>query len=157
MKRFYNFVLPLFLGLLLGFSSDLNAAHLIGGEVTYEYIGTTQFPHRYRVNVVLHRTTRWTPFDVITGGALCVRSSCFPNQNVPLSVKPGTPAQGQPVPNQTECIDPNNNQQFTPVIEHFLQGTVDLPGLCADYTFGYVFVCCRIPIGNITNYSGNGP
>ena len=156
MRRFYNFAFPLFLGLFLGFFSDLNAAHLIGGEVTYEYIGTTQFPHRYRVNVVLHRTTRWTTFDGITGGALCVRSSCFPNQNVPLSIKPGTPAQGQPVPNQTECIDPNNNQQFTAVIEHFLQGTVDLPGLCADYTFGYVFVCCRIPIGNITNYSGYG-
>lgn len=137
-------------------SNQLSADHLIGGEITYEYIGTTANPHRYKVNIVLHRTTRWTPFAGVTGGALCVRSSCFPNQNVPLTIKPGTPAQGQPVASQAECID-TTNPSYTPVIEHFLEGIVDLPGLCSDYTFGYIFVCCRINVNNITNYSGNGP
>jgi gliding motility-associated-like protein len=157
MKNFIYFFLFGFASLLMSlWPSEAQAAHLIGGEITYEYIGNAANPHRYRVTVVLHRTTRWTTFDGVTGGALCVRSSCFPNQNVPLSIKAGTPAQGQPVPNQAECVQ-SNNTNFTPVIEHFLEGTVDLPGLCADYTFGYVFVCCRIGVNNITNYSGNGP
>ncbi len=136
------------------FTHQAEGAHLIGGELTYEYIGdSTGLPHHYRVNLVLHRTTRWTTFAGVTGPSVCVRSSCFPNQNVPVSITPGTPAAGQPVPGQTECIDASS-PGFTEVIEHFLTGTVQLGGTCSDFRFSYAFLCCRIGINNITNYSG---
>ena len=128
--------------------------HLIGGELTYEYIGdSTGIPHHYRVNLVLHRTTRWTTFSGVLGPSVCVRSSCFPNQNVPVSIVPGTPTNGQLVPGQTECIN-SEDPDFTEVIEHFLTGTVQLGGTCSDFRFSYAFLCCRIGIVRITNYSG---
>lgn len=152
MKRIIHLLAIAALGLFV--APKMEAAHLIGGELTYKYIGdSTNINHHYQVFVTLHRTTRYTTFSNVMGPNVCVTSSCFPNQTVNLSVVPGTPANGQPVPGQTECIN-SNDPNFTEVIEHYLTGTVVLSGTCSDYKFSYAFLCCRIGFNNITNYSG---
>lgn len=152
MKRFIHVVAIAVFGLFFTYKAE--SAHLIGGEITYKYIGdSTNIAHHYQVFITLHRTTRWTTFSNVMGPNVCVRSSCFPNQTVNLSVVPGTPTNGQPVSGQTECIA-SNAQNFTEVIEHFLTGTVVLGGTCSDFRFSYAFLCCRIGWGNVTNYTG---
>jgi gliding motility-associated-like protein len=157
MKHLITLLTVLSFGIIIFLSpNQAKATHLIGGEITYEYIGTAQNPFRYKIYVVLHRTTRFTTVPGPGSANICIRSSCYPNQTTTLTVSPGTPAQGQPVANQTECIV-SSNPNFTPLIEHFFEGTVDLQGACSDYIFSYVFPCCRINIQNITNYSAFGP
>ncbi|MCC5916833.1 MAG: gliding motility-associated C-terminal domain-containing protein [Cryomorphaceae bacterium] len=156
MKRFFLlFALPV-LTLFLGQPQQADAAHLIGGELTYKYIGdSTNIPHHYRIDLVLHRTTRWTTLNLGASYQVCIRSSCHPNQTITVSYPQGFPSTGEPVPGQDECVE-SASQDFTPVFQHLYTGTVILGGTCADYKFSHAMICCRIGIGNIVNYSANG-
>jgi gliding motility-associated-like protein len=156
MKR--NFFLFSFTALfvLLIASQKTNATHLVGGELVYTYIGdSTNIPNQYRIDLVLHRSTRWTTINLATCYNVCVRSSCFPNMTVQVCNPPGSPSNGIPVPNQTECVE-ISDPAFTPVFQHSYTGVVTLPGTCSDIKFSHSMVCCRIDLVNITNYSGFG-
>lgn len=153
--KFYLLYILTILGVFSNFQPKLQAAHLVGGTMTYEYIGDTSgIPHHYQINITLYRTTRYTTFNGIVGPNVCVASSCFPNQSVNMAIAPGDPQQGTPVGENANCISPNPNT--TDFIEHHLVGHVVLPGVCSNYSFKYNMLCCRIGFNNIANVSG-GP
>jgi hypothetical protein len=153
--RYSSIVFTLLLIIGIG-KKEANACHLVGGELTYEYIGdSTGTPHHYRINLVLHSSTRFCNINLAGSYQVCVRSSCFANQTVTVTTVPGLPATGIPVPNQDECVD-TNDPEFTPVSQYMYSGTVILGGTCSDFKFSHSMVCCRLAVGNIANYSGNG-
>ena len=54
---------------------NVNATHLAGGRIWYEYIGDAQNPHRYYVYVEIARDV--TGVFMSLPGDICVKSSCF--------------------------------------------------------------------------------
>lgn len=148
-------LLPIIIISSLWGGSHVQASHLVGGILTYKYIGdSTNIAHHYQVNVTVYRTTRWSSFSSVNGPPVCVSSSCFPNQTISLSVAPGWPLNGEPVSSSMDCVAPQSPNVIN-MIEHRLVGDVILPGTCSDFSFKYSFLCCRINTSLIANVSSS--
>jgi len=128
--------------------SSLIASHIMGGEVTYQWIsGNT-----YQVNLVLYRDCA----GINVPGTMFMSyfsNSCgfLPTNFVVTSTGPATiitPACAASLPNLT-C----NGGTLYGVTKHSYAGTVTLPATCDDWQFYYT-ECCRSM--NITNISGPG-
>ena len=152
MKALIKYVVVLLI-FLSHFDSPLNASHLVGGTMSYEYIGDTSgIPHHYKINITLYRTTRYTTFNNVLGPTVCITSSCFPNQTVTIGLAPGYPPNGTAVGENANCVTLNPNT--TDFFEHKLEGFVELPGTCSDFSFKYAMVCCRVGYANFANVFG---
>ncbi len=150
------YLISVFTLLFILHDSSAKATHLIGGKLTYEYIGDTSgIPHHYQVNVTVFRTTRWITFSNVLGPGVCLSSSCFPNQSIMLTVAPGTPQNGIAVSSNSDCSS-TSSPNYIEIIKHELVGHVVLPGTCSDFMFKYNFLCCRVSFNNVNNYTG-GP
>ncbi len=140
---------------------NANASHAAGGEIWYEYIGTTQNPHRYQVFLEFYRDVSGIPAPSTYN--ICVSSSCFGNSSVTATLYPIIPKFGSDTipgsvpgsiitPGQSYCVDVNSPGQV--ITETYLaMAVVDLPGVCADFVFAYS-VSARNPSTNLTT-SGN--
>lgn len=100
----------------------------------------------------MYRTTRYTSLRSVLGPMVCITSSCYPNQTVNIDLAPGYPPNGTAVGENTICVAPNpNSMDF---IEYKLEGFVELPGTCSDFSFKYSMLCCRVAYTNFANVSG---
>jgi hypothetical protein len=148
--------LALFISFFLFTGHKSNASHLIGGDISYEYIGdSTNTPHHYLIKVRLIRTTKYTILNLASSYQVCTRSSCFPNQNIQVTYPQGFPTTGNLISDEYLCID-ISSPEYAELYEHIYTGTVILPGTCSDFVFSHSMVCCRVNIPEITNYSGFG-
>jgi gliding motility-associated-like protein len=154
-KKPIFFALSLFFGVII---NNANATHLVGGELTYTYIGdSTGIPYNYCIRLVVHRSDAFSSITTLPATQqVCIRSSCYPNTTITANLVPGMSTGGIPVPDQDECVE-SNSPDFVQVYEHIYEVCVVLPGVCSDYIFSHTMTCCRVTIGNITNYSVSPP
>lgn len=143
--------------LFLSFNS-LFASHLAGGEIWYEYAGTTVSPNRYKVYLQIYRDMNGLTLCGSTNcpQTVCISSSCFSNQSITLSLEPFKIMPG------SDTVLATNGGIITPgisscvlnssvVTEQFLFSTeVDLPGKCSDFTFSFS-ANARNPSDNLLN------
>ena len=131
--------------LLAGFSNTSFARHIAGGEMSYEYLGTTASNLlRYRITLRLYRDCQSTGAQLDNIAAITIynvgNNSPFQNLSVPLGrvdvIQLTTPG---------PCID-------NPPIVCYQVGVytheVELPKTSGGYSISYQR-CCRID--NITN------
>lgn len=134
---------------------------MAGGEIWYQYIGTTAHPHRYNVYLGLYRDV--SGIELCYGGSctkqICISSSCFNTINLTVNQIPFTSSNiggdttlgtdGSIItPSMTDCVDSNSPGIVT--TEYYLfSGQVDLPGTCADYKFSFS-ENARNPSDNVT-------
>ncbi|MCC5917210.1 MAG: T9SS type A sorting domain-containing protein [Cryomorphaceae bacterium] len=139
---------------LFVFANPVKSAHLVGGTLSYEYIGdSTSIPYHYRIKLTLMRTTRYTTLNIGNSYQVCVRSSCIPNQTV--TVTQTTPITGNVMTSEFECVE-SMDSSYTTLFEHVYTGDVTLGGTCSDFIFSHAMVCCRIGVTHISNYTNNG-
>lgn len=125
------------------------ASHYAGGDIQYKYVGdSTGIPHHYKVILRLYRDVTGIPMPVTTN--VIVSSSCFSNQNVPMTQQAGS---GLLAPTLFDCVTPGSSGTKTLEIYAY-KGFVILPGICSNFKFWWSD-CCRP--GNITNiFTSNG-
>ncbi|MCC5916714.1 MAG: T9SS type A sorting domain-containing protein [Cryomorphaceae bacterium] len=142
--------------ILIIFSANhtTRAAHLVGGELTYRYIGdSTNTPHHYLVSLKLLRSPHYTTLNVPQSYNLCLTSTCFPNQTI--TVNQTSPPNGVSHHGQLPCLDTTSPGYFE-VYTHTYESTVVLPSPCSDIRFRFSFPCCRVAVANTDNYMANG-
>ena len=145
MKKF------LFLMLMTMVSLTSFASHLAGGDIQYKYVGdSTGIPRHYKVILRVYRDV--TGIGMPTTENVTVSSNCFANQNIPMSLQPGS---GTVAPTLFDCVTPGS--AGTKTLEIYLyKGYVVLPGACSTFKFWYEN-CCRPPgITNINTSNGTG-
>jgi gliding motility-associated-like protein len=140
MKKLLTLVLLLFS--FVGFGS-----HYAGGDIQYKYVGdSTGIPNHYKILLRLYRDASGIGMPATTN--VTVSSSCFPNQNVPMTQMAGS---GLVAPTLFDCVTPG--APGTRTLEIYLyRGFVILPGTCPTFKFWWSD-CCRP--GGITNIFGS--
>lgn len=140
MKNILTLILLLFS--FVGFSS-----HYAGGDIQYKYVGdSTGIPNHYKILLRLYRDASGIGMPATTN--VTVSSSCFPNQNVPMTQMAGS---GLVAPTLFDCVTPG--APGTRTLEIYLyRGFVILPGTCPTFKFWWSD-CCRP--GGITNIFGS--
>lgn len=153
----------LFLLLLFSVFAPLQASHIAGGKIWYEYAGSAQHPNRYDVYLIIYRDVSGiTMCPGYCPAPICITSSCFPQQNVsaqlfPFVLQPGSDTLEGSYPGSiitpyaASCIDSNSPGMVSTEAYRF-HAQVDLPGKCADYRFAYS-VSARNPSSNLINSS----
>ncbi|MCC5916694.1 MAG: T9SS type A sorting domain-containing protein [Cryomorphaceae bacterium] len=142
-----------FLGLSC-FYNHLQADSLVGGDISYTYIGdSTGIPNQYLVDVSIHFTAfgAW-PSTNLPPPQVCVQSSCFPGFSVGSSLHPAMPNFSMLIGN-TECLRVFD-QNYLPTLRVMFQAMVTLPDTCSDIRFS-VQHCCRLPANQLANYTQN--
>lgn len=135
MKKFLVFLVTIFT------SVSLSASHFAGAEIGYEYLGTnTNGSHNYKVSLQIYRDISGIPLNLTQ--SLCISSSCFAQQIVPLTFLPvlpqngGNARQALPVPDLTACVDASDPNLVT-IEMYFFEATVTLQGNCPDWKFSW--------------------
>lgn len=129
------------------------ADHVLGGEITYEYIGdSTGTPFHYKVKMTLHRIFGVGAPPLFSSYSVNVSSNCYSTQSVMVTrITPPTALAagdgGFLMQGGMNCID-TTTPGLIRISMHKYEGTVILPGTCSDFRF-YYDVCCRT--GVITN------
>ena len=130
------FFLTIFLG-----SLSLSASHFAGAEIGYEYISTnSNGSHQYKLRLQIYRDISGIPLNLTQ--TICLNSSCFGQQLIPLTFLPMLPQNGGnirqalPVPDLASCVDANDPDMVTIEI-YFFEALVTLPGNCADFKFSW--------------------
>lgn len=141
----------LLLTLLFCSYSNTQASHIVGGEITYQYVAGTV--RDYKVTLKLYRD-----FNGITAGAsvnINYTSSCFAGGSVQAPLLPGTTIVGDSVNAAYACASANQpgSVHFAIVI---YETTISLPGGCADWEFYWQSCCRNVAISNIASSSGAG-
>ncbi len=137
----YFFYLYLFF-----FSISVNASHIIGGEIYYDYLGNNQ----YRFYISVYRDCNSTGAEFDDPMSLGVFSNSNGNliQEVLISFPGKTPV---PVTFNNPCVVPPSNI----CTEHALyQAVISLPPSTLGYTISYQR-CCRGPNINNINQPGD--
>lgn len=141
---FFTLSLPLFI-LCFGVSNNLSATHLMGSEITYQYVG----PDRYLVKLILYRDC--TGATLGNSQTINVRSiDCSTNSSHTLnqfSVTDITPI----CPNTVTACAPQGNINFG-FEQHIFQDTITLASTCKVWEFSHS-LCCRN--AGITNGGAN--
>ncbi len=130
------FVVALFSGMQKVFAS-----HSMGADLTYKCLGG----NTYELSLSFYRDcVGIIPADSVI---INVSSSCFGRDTVLLVQVPGTGQEITPICSSelTTC----NGGRFTGIQEFVYKGTVTLPGVCTDWTFGYDLCCRNWAITNI--------
>lgn len=130
-----------FLLLIIFTSFSLSASHVVGGEITYEYLSTNpNGSHQYKINLQIYRDISGASLS--SNQTICVSSSCFGQQTAILTLVPvlpqngGTANQALPVPYLTRCVNPNDTDLVLMEI-YFFSGIVTLQGNCSDWKFSF--------------------
>lgn len=131
-------------------SSSMFASHMAGSDIWYEYIGTSTYPNRYRVNLALYRDATGIPMcqTVQCTKAVCITSSCFSSMTVFLPFKQVSLSFGSDTlmgalpgsirtPGQLACTSPQGPMAYNGTEIYFFSAEVDLPGLCSDFKFSF--------------------
>ncbi len=133
------------LALTLGFAS--NAAHLVGGEITYTCLGSNQ----YQVQLRIYR-------DCFSGGAAFDNSVNFTVYNLAGAVVtnpsvPKGPTVSVPAGTGNPCLTtpPNICTEYAEYV-----ATLTLPPVVGGYTISYQRCCRNSTISNITNPGSRG-
>ena len=133
------------LALTLGFAS--NAAHLVGGEITYTCLGSNQ----YQVKLRIYR-------DCFSGGAAFDNSVNFTVYNLAGAVVtnpsvPKGPTVSVPAGTGNPCLTtpPNICTEYAEYV-----ATLTLPPVVGGYTISYQRCCRNSTISNITNPGSRG-
>lgn len=83
----YIILASLFVPLFFLANRSTFAAHIVGGALSYEYIGNSKdIPHHYFVKLTRLQTARYNVFTNVRNGGHCTNSSCFPAQFELLSI-----------------------------------------------------------------------
>ncbi|WP_417589710.1 T9SS type A sorting domain-containing protein [Owenweeksia hongkongensis] len=130
--------------------TSMQASHLAGGDIWYEYIGTASNPHRYKVNLALYRDETGVPMcpSFPCFKTVCITSSCFPEMSISLSFDPITLAPNSDTlvgsrvgsiitPGQLSCLSPAGVFFFHRTELYYYSAEVDLPGICSDFNFSF--------------------
>lgn len=135
--------------MLIGITSQ--ASHLAGGDIQYRYVGdSTGIPRHYKVILRVYRDI--TGIGMPNTETVVVSSSCYPNQNINLTLQAGS---GTVAPTLFDCVTPGSSGTKTLEIYAY-KGFVILPGTCNNFKFWYDN-CCRPPgITNISVSNGGG-
>ena len=140
----------LFSFIILLFSSNLEAAHVTGGEITYRYIGdSTNVNYHYEVTLVLYATNRWTNFQLPTTSPMCITSSCYPDITRTIPAADGYTPPGQPIDDGGCTFTNSPNYMLTTKMVYI--DTIALPGACHDFRFRSSAQCCRVGAVNVAN------
>lgn len=133
------------LALTLGFAS--NAAHLVGGEITYTCLGSNQ----YQVKLRIYR-------DCFSGGAAFDNSVNFTVYNLAGAVVtnpsvPKGPTISVPAGTGNPCLTtpPNICTEYAEYV-----ATLTLPPVVGGYTISYQRCCRNSTISNISNPGSRG-
>ena len=143
MKRI---LITLFAGLfLLALPNYVQATHVAGGDISYEYIGdSTGIPFQYCITLIVYEDDSPGTAGIGTfPQTLDINSTCFGSSSVSLAkvIYPGSSDGARPPKDYQACVDPNDPGGF-PIMEHVFKGCVTLQGKCADWTFSWD-LCCR--------------
>ncbi len=133
-------ILVLIAGIFGSYSAT--ASHLVGGEITYQWIAGNQ----YSVKLTLYRDCAGIPASQ-SATVMYNSASCSQTGSVTLSLT-GTPIMVTPVCTASLPQASCNGGQLYSVQKQTYQGMVTLPGNCNDWTFSWS-ECCRN--GSITN------
>lgn len=126
-------------------SIAVNASHIMGGELTYHWMGA----NNYELTLTLYRDCYGIPAPTVAD--VSVYSSCGANMTVtlyPISSTNITPACDTTV----TCT----NSTLPGVEKYVYVGMVTLPGTCSDYTFYWTSCCRNAAITNLNNASSFG-
>jgi hypothetical protein len=134
--------------LTLSFSPDnAKATHLVGGEITYEWLSGNQYKLRltlYRdcagINAPINVTIPYISASCNQSGFTVLTLTGFPSIVTPLCPT---------ALSQSTC----NGGTLYSVKQYIYEGTVTLPASCNDWVFSYS-ECCRN--GGITNLASPG-
>lgn len=145
--------------LLLTFN-PLFASHLSGGEIWYEYVGTSQHPNRYKVYLQIYRDISGVSLCTTANctKTVCITSSCFGNQSLTVELMHFNPSAGSDTLLGTygSIVTPGSNSCVSNGIlvteQYLFEGEVDLPGTCSDFTFSFA-ENARNPSDNLQNAS----
>lgn len=153
MNRLYFTILFIFCTLAA------TAAHIVGGEMIYEYLGPGASPNTksYKITLRLFRDEHCTgcaamPANVYIGIFSNINGQQYPRDNgyfnVPKEVERSVTVNDLP-----PCITNPPQLLYNVAIYSF---TTELPDNTVGYTAAYQ-TCCRInPLANVFNQSGNG-
>ncbi len=143
--------------MLLGFTSPALASHIIGGEMTYEYLGTSVNPNtkQYKITLKLFRDQFTTgaamPDDVFIGIFDGIKQIPGPNMAAFDVMK--TREDNVAVNPFPPCV-----VNADPISYHvgIYELTVELPDNANGYTATYQ-TCCRVaPLENVANSNAGG-
>jgi gliding motility-associated-like protein len=127
--------------------SSIFASHIVGGEIFYDYMGSSQ----YRISVVLYRDCNSTGAEYDDPLSLGIYSKS--NQLVQNVLIPFPGSVNLPIVFSNPCVIPPNDI----CIEKAIYTTiVDLPPIIGGYTLTYQR-CCRGPnVVNLVSPDGTG-
>lgn len=133
-------LIPFLIAILAGLS--LSASHYAGAEINYEYLSTNaNGSHQYKVHLQIYRDTSGIAVN-LTNQRICIRSSCYSQQDVLLTFLPvtsqngGNIRQALPVPDLTACVS-SADPDLVKIEIYFFEATVTLPGNCPDFKFSW--------------------
>lgn len=141
------FLMTVLLTILI--SGHANSSHLVGGEITYQWVsGNT-----YNVKLILYRDCSGiTPGSVID---LFYTSSCFPQGTFTVN-QVGLPEQVSPICSAQLVNSSCNGGIIYGVERYSYEGILTLPGVCNDWLI-YFDSCCRnAAINNLDNAASYG-
>ena len=129
--------------------SSIQASHLAGGDIQYEYVSSSGNQHTYKIYVRLYRDQSGITMPTSISVSVCAQQ--YPTQSVTCNQQAGS---GTVAPTLFDCVSQANAGVTIEV--YYYEGTVVLGGNAPDWIFSYTN-CCRNPaIDNITNPSSMG-
>lgn len=135
--------------------ASLQAGHIFGGEIWYEYIGdSTGTPYHYNIFLRLYSDQA----SIGNSRSLSITSSCFATQSLTLNL--GIPngyiqdsLGGYYLPAMRSCNDDSVPEFSYDLYVHHFQQAVILNGTCSDYLFKFTECCRQVNLDNIVNPS----
>ena len=147
MKNFLKIIL--FAAAFVGMSNTVEASHLAGGDIQYEYISSTGGTHKYKVIARLYRDAT----GIGMPGSITVYA-CSANYSTASTTCTQQTGSGLVAPTLFDCVSAANAGVTIEV--YIYEGEITLGGNAPDWTFAWSS-CCRNPaVDNITNPSSQG-
>ena len=141
---------------ILSSFNTLQAAHIFGGEIWYEYIGdSTATAHQYIVNLRLY--SDWASLG--PSQSISINSSCYGSQSITAALEaPQGYIQDTNgayyLPEMRSCNDDSVSNFSYDLYVHHYKAVVTLPGKCSDFTISYSVCCRQSNIDNLVNANG---
>ncbi len=137
----------LLMGICLLFVGKANASHLVGGEISYQWVSGND----YLVTLALYRDC--SGIAVGSSASITVESATCLSTNIFTLNQIGSTVQVSPICATSLPNSACNGGVLYSVEKYTFQGLVTLPFNCSDWVFSYNS-CCRN--GVITNLSNSG-
>ncbi len=138
--------------LLFSFIVGTQASHILGGSLTYRYIGdSTGVQNQFIVNLQLIRNCSNTTTSF--NRTIVISSSCFANQSHMLNAVNGPLPNGDfPAYDYDNCVD----SLLIPCVTYrYYSKVVTLPSNCSDIKFAYNDCCRSYQINNLASASSS--